>query len=807
GELATTAAALASELRAAGAERNRLVAIVMEKGWEQAAAALAVLEAGAAYLPIDPGLPAERLTYLLANGGVRIALTQPALAASLAWPAGVQRIEVAAVVNGPAGRPAAIERSDEDLAYVIFTSGSTGLPKGVMIDHRGALNTVVDVNSRFGVGASDRVFAISALNFDLSVYDLFGPLAAGGAIAVPEAEALREPARWSELADAAGVTIWNSVPALVEMWVDHLESRGERLPASLRLIMMSGDWIPVSLPDRIRRLGASVEVISMGGATEASIWSILYPIGEVDPSWPSIPYGRPMVNQTFHVLDDALAPRPAWVAGDLYIGGIGVAKGYWGDEERTRAAFVVHPETGERLYRTGDIGRYLPSGDIEFLGREDAQVKIQGFRIELGEIEAALATHPAVRTAVAAAIGPRRGPRRLVAYVVPAVQEGDLGLPVAALREHLAAKLPSYMVPTTIVALDALPLTANGKVDRAALPDPEAVAAPLELVPPRDEVEAALAELYTELLGVERVSVRDGFFDLGGHSMVAVRLLGRVRSALGVELPLASLLAGGSVEALAAAVRAARGGDLADTGDLVEIQPAAGSDRRPLFLVHAVGGSVLSYAGLARALGAGQPVWGLQAPSAEELPAVTLEALAARYVAGVRRVQPAGPYQLGGWSMGGTVAYEMARQLTAAGEAVALVAMIDSDAPSGPEGGSDIDDATLEARFEVDLAAVSADALAPEDFARLFAVFRRNYRALLAYAPLPYGGPVTLLVAEDGYGPAGAAAWSALAPAAEVVRVAGDHYTLLGPPHRERLAAELARRLGGGADTSGGSGQ
>jgi len=355
--------------------------------------------------------------------------------------------------------------------------------------------------------------------------------------------------------------------------------------------------------------------------------------------------------------------------------------------------------------------------------------------------------------------------------------------------------------------LDALPLTANGKVDRAALPDPEAVAGPLELVPPRDEVEAALAGLYAELLGVDRVSVRDGFFDLGGHSMVAVRLLGRVRSALGVELPLASLLAGGSVEALAAAVRAAReGGSAVGGGDLVEIQPAAGADRQPLFLVHAVGGSVLAYAGLARALGAGQPVWGLQAPSAEELPAVTLEALAARYVAGVRRVQPSGPYHLGGWSMGGTVAYEMARQLTAAGEEAALVAILDADAPSGPEGGTDVDDATLEARFERDLAAVSAAGLAPEDFARLFAVFRRNYRALLAYAPQPYTGPVTLFVAEHGYGPAGAAAWKALAPAAEVVRVGGDHYTLLGPGHRERLAAELARYLGGGPDALGGSG-
>ena len=807
GELAATAAALAVELRAAGARRDRLVGIVLDKGWEQAAAALAVLEAGAAYLPIDPGLPPARFAYLLANGGVEIALTTPHLDAALAWPAGVRRIGIAAAADGAPVRPPAIVQSDDDLAYVIFTSGSTGLPKGVVIDHRGALNTVADVNARFAVTAADRTFAISALNFDLSVYDLFGPLAVGGAVVMPEAAALREPARWSALAHDAGATIWSSVPALVEMWVDHLESRGERLPPALRLVMLSGDWIPVSLPDRIRRLGGrgdgsgGVEVVSLGGATEASIWSILYPLGEVDPLWPSIPYGRPMVNQTIHVLDDALAPRPVWVAGDLYIGGAGVARGYWADEEKTHAAFVTHPATGERLYRTGDVGRYLPSGDVEFLGREDAQVKIQGFRIELGEIETALAAHPAVRAAVAAAIGPRHGAKRLVAYLVPADPERP---PEAAdLRAHLAAKLPSYMVPAAIVTLAALPLTANGKVDRAALPDPEAAAAPAAPALPRDAVEAALAALYAELLGVDRVSLDGSFFDLGGHSMLAVRLLGRVRAELGVELPLAALLAGGSVAALAAAVRAALAGGAEPTGDLVAIQRAPGTERPPLFFVHAVGGSVLGYLPLAQALGAGQTLWGLAAPSAAELPAATLEELAARYVAAVRRVRPHGPYHLGGWSMGGAVAYEMARQLAAAGEEVALVAMLDVGAPA-PPGEEAPDDTALAAWFARDLAAASggddrALHLAAADRDRLFATFRRNYRALLAYAPGSYAGPVALFAAAGGYGAASAAAWRALAPAAEVVPVTGDHYTLLAPPHLERLAAELARRLGAGA--------
>ena len=282
------------------------------------------------------------------------------------------------------GRPTGpAETTAGDLAYVIFTSGSTGLPKGVMIDHRGALNTVADVNDRFAVGADDRVLAVSSLSFDLSVYDIFGPLAVGGAVVVPDADAQRDPAAWLDLVRGAGVTIWNSVPALLELLVEHLVVAGES--ARLRLVMMSGDWIPVTLPDRIRRAFGDPDVISLGGATEASIWSILYPIGEVPPEWTSIPYGHPMRNQSFHVLDDRLRARPDWVPGQLYIGGVGLAQGYLHDDAKTAAAFIVHPGTGERLYRTGDLGRFLPSGEIEFLGREDFQVKVQGYRIELGE--------------------------------------------------------------------------------------------------------------------------------------------------------------------------------------------------------------------------------------------------------------------------------------------------------------------------------------------------------------------------------------------------------------------------------------
>jgi amino acid adenylation domain-containing protein len=442
GELLRRASREAKRLRERGARPNRLVAVVMEKGWEQVVAVLAVLQAGAAYLPISPELPPARLRHLLERGEVELALTQPHLESRLDWPPGVERLCVDRR-EPEAAEPLRRVQTPEDLAYVIFTSGSTGLPKGVMIDHRGALNTVADVNRRFALGAGDRVLGLSSLSFDLSVWDIFGTLSAGGALVLPEPAAARDPVRWTELIAEQRVTVWNSVPALLEMLVEHAAQSAESRLGTLRLALLSGDWIPVRLPDRLRALAPAAQVVSLGGATEASIWSILYPIAEVDGSWTSIPYGKPMANQSFEVLDDQLQPRPVWAVGELYIGGLGLALGYWRDPERTATSFVVHPRTGERLYRTGDLGRYLPTGDIEFLGREDLQVKIQGYRIELGEIEAALESHPGVKAGAVKAIGEPRGGRRLVAYVVP--QDSERSRPDAMpadgrRRERLSAE-------------------------------------------------------------------------------------------------------------------------------------------------------------------------------------------------------------------------------------------------------------------------------------------------------------------------------------------------------------------------------
>jgi amino acid adenylation domain-containing protein len=416
-EVYQRATQLGHRLRQLGATTNTLVAVVMEKGWEQIVAVLGILMSGAAYLPIDPELPQERQWYLLSQGQVKLVVTQPHLDRNLTWRAGIQRLCVDEKFEGldssicNTAHPSA-------LAYVIYTSGSTGLPKGVVIDHRGAVNTILDINQHFGVKASDRVLALSALNFDLSVYDIFGVLAAGGTIVIPAKEKTKDPAHWLELIVDQQITLWNSVPALMQMLVEYLSAQPEKPPLPLRLALLSGDWLPLSLPGQIQALRSNIQMVSLGGATEASIWSIYYPIETVDPNWKSIPYGQPLKNQRFYVLNELMEHCPVWVTGQLYIGGIGLALGYWQDEEKTKASFITHPVTGERLYKTGDLGRYLPDGNIEFLGREDFQVKINGYRIELGEIEAALKQHPTIREAVVTAVGEGQK-NQLVAYVVP----------------------------------------------------------------------------------------------------------------------------------------------------------------------------------------------------------------------------------------------------------------------------------------------------------------------------------------------------------------------------------------------------
>ncbi|MGM0348079.1 amino acid adenylation domain-containing protein [Streptomyces sp. Adlamb9] len=421
GELDRASLAVARTLREHGVRGGDLVGVLAHRGWEQVASALGVLRAGAAYLPLDSGLPPARVARSLEHAGALALLAPDGISTADRAPAGVTVLRFGdAVARGTALGADHDPRPDTapgDLAYVIYTSGSTGDPKGVMTDHRGALNTIADINERFEVHAEDRVFALSSLGFDLSVYDIFGTLAAGAALVLAGPGEERDPVRWARLLADHQVTVWNSVPALMEMLLVHAAGNPAVDVAGLRLVMLSGDWIPVSLPDRIRAVAPKADVISLGGATEASIWSVLHPIGTVDPERPSIPYGRPLRNQRMYVLDDALRLRPTGVPGALFIGGVGLATGYRNAPDLTARAFPTHPVTGERLYRTGDLARLLPDGDLEFLGRADSQVKVRGMRIELGEIESALLRADGVRAAAALVEGTGMT-AQLAAYVV-----------------------------------------------------------------------------------------------------------------------------------------------------------------------------------------------------------------------------------------------------------------------------------------------------------------------------------------------------------------------------------------------------
>jgi amino acid adenylation domain-containing protein len=638
-------------------------------------------------------LPPARRQWLIDQPGVKVVLCERDAVATLRAPEGVQLqvLEDALPDEAPA-MPVALASTQgpDDLAYVIFTSGSTGQPKGVAITHRGAVNTLQDVIARFGLDDRDRVLGLSAFNFDLSVYDIFATLGCGATLVLPPHSSSPSPADWAQSIEQHGVTVWNSVPALLEMQLEYSVARAPEVMSSLRLIMLSGDWIPVSLPGRVACVAPRAALVGLGGATEASIWSNYFVIGHVDPRWRSIPYGWPLSNQSFHVLDDALQPQPAWATGNLYIGGIGLAQSYYRDPERTGNSFITHPATGERLYRTGDLGRYQADGRLEFLGRSDTQVKIFGHRIELGEIDAMLERCPGVRNAASLvrSVGEHNRPQ-LLAFFVRDPRAAKEGAAIeASIRQHLGDLLPHYMVPGLLVEIDQMPVTANGKIDRAVLQEQASALqrAGTEKILPRDETEAALSSLWEELLGIEQPGVDDDFFALGGSSLMAVRLLNAIESALGQTLSLASLLRQGTIATqarliaeLAVQAPSRKPGKSSARDAVVIIRRAAirAEPQNVLVAVHPVGGNVLCYRELPELVPQRTDIIGIQ--SRGDGGARTVADMAASYVRELAPHLPAAArVHLFGWSMGGVIAHEMAGLLESAGVIPAGLTMIDS---------------------------------------------------------------------------------------------------------------------------------
>ncbi|HSK81092.1 MAG TPA: amino acid adenylation domain-containing protein, partial [Thermoanaerobaculia bacterium] len=545
GEIESEANRLARHLLAQGVRPGDNVGVCFERAPELVVALLGVLKAGAAYVPMEPTYPAARKEHIVRQSAVSLLLE-----------------ELPANLDGFSGAPVPVRPWPDSLAYTIYTSGSTGTPKGVMIEHHSAANLIAWVNREFEVGPETRVLMLSSICFDLSVYDVFGALGAGASLVIARQAEIQDPAALLRLAVERKITFWNSVPSTLGLLVQYLEEtdpgfRGE----DLRIAFLSGDWIPLSLPERAKRFFPNLRVISLGGATEGTVWSIFHPVEKIDEAWASIPYGKPLDNNTFYILDGNQELVPPGVVGDLYIGGVGVARGYAGDPEKTAASYRPDPFSGpgQRLYRTGDLGRMLPEGEIEFLGRSDHQVKVRGFRIELGEIESQLSRAPGVREAVVLARTDRSGQKYLCGYVVASDE-----VSVPSLQEHLAGSLPGYMIPDTFVFLSELPLTPNGKIDRKALPEPEAAYATAEpAVGPQSETESALLEIWEEVLGLSGLGTTLDFFALGGHSLSAIQILTRVRRRFEVDLPLPDFFESPTVAGLAAVIERLQGAELA----------------------------------------------------------------------------------------------------------------------------------------------------------------------------------------------------------------------------------------------------
>ncbi|MET0396317.1 MAG: non-ribosomal peptide synthase/polyketide synthase, partial [Longimicrobiaceae bacterium] len=809
-ELDSAANRLAHLLRHRGVGPESRVGVMLGRAPGLLVALLGVLRAGGAYVPLDPAYPRERLGRMVEDAGVALVLTTGELADRVA---GAEVLALDAVAAEMARQPADAPRTGvgpENLSHVIFTSGSTGRPKGVMIRHASTavlmhwMRGIVSERERSGVLWS------TSVSFDVSVAEVFGTLCWGGRLVLVE-NALSLPE-----AAGQGIVYASMVPTAAAELL-----RAGAIPASVRTLNLGGEPLPADLARALLATGTIEKIGNLYGPTEDTTYSTY---ARVAPDAARVTVGRPVANTRAYVLDARLEPVPAGVPGELHLAGDGTARGYAGRPGPTAERFLPDPfgaaRSGGRMYRTGDRVRWLATGELEYLGRADQQVKLRGFRIEPGEIEAVLRTHPAVRDAVAVVRDDdAHGGRRLVAYVVG---EAD----AAELRAHLRAHLPEHMVPSAIVGLAELPLTGSGKTDRRALPAPESPAGAAAYVAPRTPEEATLAGIWAEVLGTERVGATDDFFALGGHSMLAIRLLARVEAATGRRLPLAALFAAPTVERLARLLRAEP--DAAPASPLVLLH--AGGTGTPLFLVHAAGGSALPYEGLGRRVGADRPVYGLQARGldGEAAPRDGIAAMAEDYLARVRGVQPRGPYLLGGWSMGGVVALEMARRLRAAGEQVALLALLDSVlAPPDAEPGDDLRpyvdfalhlgldsgavgvsgaDARAMGHAErldhVRRAALAAGLFPPdvgaERVASLFAVFRANALALRRYVRGTYDGEVVLLQAAEGSAsdPSVRAAWEGVAAGGvRAHTLPGTHFSMLREPLSRAVADVLADEL------------
>jgi amino acid adenylation domain-containing protein len=690
-ELDRRANQLAHHLIKRGATPDSLIGICLERSLEMVVGLLGILKAGSAYVPLDPAYPRDRIAYMLENAEAPLLVTQQILTENLPatgaktvlidsdWPEiAKQSQQSPALTLDPANR-----------AYVIYTSGSTGKPKGVQIPHRAVVNFLTTMAKEPGMQAGDRLLAVTTLCFDIAGLEMYLPLTVGASLEIVSRETASDGNQLAAKLKTSGTTVMQATPATWRMLLEAGWTGDKKLK-----ILIGGEAVSQKLAGQLVERSGSVW--NVYGPTETTIWSTLSQL-HADST---VTIGRPIGNTEIFILDKLLQPVPIGVAGELHIGGDGLARGYLKRPDLTAEKFIRRPlnlnptqnldpalnsDPDARLYKTGDLVRYLPNGNIEFLGRIDHQVKIRGFRIELGEIEAVLRQHSAINETVVVAREDTPGDKRVVAYFVAT---GNAAPTVAELRAFLREKLPEYMLPSVFVTLKTMPLTPNGKVNRQALPAPaQADLAPKsEFAAARNENEARLVRIWENVLNVRPIGIRDNFFELGGHSLIAVRLMNQVEDSFGKALPIATLLQASTIEQLAALVE--KNGAAPPWSCLVPIQTSG--SKRPFFCIHGANGAVVRFHSLSRYLGADQPFYGVQAAGLDpaQAPETSIEEMATRYVAEIRKVQPHGPYFFGGYSLGGSIAFEMAQQLTAEGETELTVVLFDTNFPQQHRSGS-----------------------------------------------------------------------------------------------------------------------
>jgi amino acid adenylation domain-containing protein len=689
GELNEQANRLAHHLSSLGVKPETLCGVFTERSTDMFVAILGIIKAGGAYLPLDPSYPQERLSFMLEDARPALLLTQKHLQGTL--PAHDTGLIVLDEVFGQfssasADNPPSVA-TGENLLYVAYTSGSTGRPKGVLGLHKGAVNRFLWMWHAYPFEAGEVCCQKTALSFVDSVWELFGPLLKGvPSIIIPE-EDVKDTRRLIETLAEKRVTRIVLVPSLLRAMLDVSPALGSRLP-ELKVCVSSGEALSPELCERFRASAPQTVLLNLYGSSEVAADATFFDTRELEPGASNIPIGRPVDGATVRILDENFEPAGEGQGGEIYVGGICLARGYLRRPELTAERFVPDPfdvSGGARLYRTGDLGRRLPDGNLEFLGRTDNQVKVRGFRIELGEIEAALNQHEAVAQSVVLAREDAQGNKRLAAYWVASQQKTSTA---RDLREFLAVRLPDYMLPSGFVRLESMPLTPSGKIDRLLLAahSPHPIHEPGEaLQSPRNSLELELKAIWEGVLGIAPIGIGDNFFELGGDSLLAVGMLLEVQDTLGKNIPLSALIHEGTIEHLARVIDSEAFEK--KWSSLVEIQRAG--SRTPVFFMHPIGGEVFGYGTLARYIGPQHPFYGIQARGLDGLeePLTDMRAMASHYIEIVRSVQPKGPYILGGYSLGAVIAFEMAQQLSESGEEIALLAVLDEEAPgSQPRG-------------------------------------------------------------------------------------------------------------------------